>query len=232
MNKISSIIAGAFLGAVTCSYAQSSRPVDNHKVEVKEVVQTTNYTYLKVNEHGITRWLAVPSMQAKAGEVYYYTGPMPMVNFESKELKKTFDTVLFLGAVSSEPFDAIKKPAADTAAKPYKRTAPTLVKKDIKIDHAKGGITISELLGNKDKYAGRTVIIKGQVTKYNPQIMEKNWIHLQDGTENDGKFDLMITSQDQVKVGDIVTLEGKISLNKDFGYGYAFDVMMEDAKKK
>jgi hypothetical protein len=84
------------------------------------------------------------------------------------------------------------------------------------------------LFSKKDSYAGKTVKIKGQVTKYSPEIMNKNWIHLQDGTQEQGKFDLVITSAAAVQVGDVVTFEGKIILNKDFGYGYKFDVMMED----
>jgi hypothetical protein len=52
--------------------------------------------------------------------------------------------------------------------------------------------------------------------------MNKNWIHLQDGTENNGKYDLMVTSDKEVKVGETVTLVGKISLSKDFGYGYSW----------
>ena len=80
--------------------------------------------------------------------------------------------------------------------------------------------------------AGKTAKIKGQVTKYTPAVMGKNWIHIQDGSDFNGKFDLTVTSLNDVKVGDVVTLEGKISLNKDLGYGYFFDVIMEDAVLK
>ena len=61
--------------------------------------------------------------------------------------------------------------------------------------------------------------------------MSKNWIHLQDGTDFEGKFDLTITtSSTDVKVDDVVTLEGIVSINKDFGYGYFYEVLLEDAK--
>jgi len=74
------------------------------------------------------------------------------------------------------------------------------------------------------------VLIKGQVTKVNRAIMEKNWVHLQDGTGDSGGFDLTVTTQEQVNVGDVVTFEGKITLNKDFGAGYSYEVIMEQAK--
>ncbi len=65
--------------------------------------------------------------------------------------------------------------------------------------------------------------------KINKQVMGKNWIHIQDGTDSNGEFDLTITSQDLPEMGDEVTFKGKISVNKDFGSGYRYDIVMEDA---
>lgn len=209
--------------------------VKYHKILVQEVIQTSNYTYLHGKEDDSDRWLAVPTMDAQTGTEYYYSGGLPMRDFESKELHRKFELVLFLGKVSETPPD---KPAGQGApphhadAQPYQRKPAAIVKKEIKIEPAAGGITIGELFARKEAYAGKTVKIKGQVTKYNPSIMDKNWIHLQDGTESEGKFDLVVTTSAEVKVDDIVTIEGTITLNKDFGYGYSFEVMMEDAGVK
>ena len=62
--------------------------------------------------------------------------------------------------------------------------------------------------------------------------MGKNWVHIQDGTDYKGKFEIVITTSDESKAGATVTFEGKIVLNKDLGYGYFFEVLMEDAKIK
>jgi hypothetical protein len=62
--------------------------------------------------------------------------------------------------------------------------------------------------------------------------MNKNWVHLQDGTRDGDNWDLAITTQDIVKTGDIVVFEGVVALNKDFGAGYVYDVILEDAKLK
>ncbi len=221
----------------TIARVLDGKNIINHKVVVKEVIQTSNYTYLQVKENDSLKWLAVPSMQAMAGDTYYYSEGLPMQQFESKELHRTFDEVLFLGGVSTEPIGSKPAVAAHThngseGSQPYSRKAAPESKKDIKIDAPKDCISIADLLSRKESYAGKTVKIKGQVTKFSAEIMNKNWIHLQDGTENKGKFDLTITSAGTAKVGDIVTLEGKISLNKDFGYGYLFEVLMEDAVVK
>ncbi len=216
--------------------APDAKPKQIHKIAVIETIQTSNYTYLHVKENDSVKWLAVPLMTASQGETYYYTGGWPMKDFESKELHRKFDQVLFLGSVSKDPNMSNNGnphgnlPLNYDSTKPYKRTIAPESKKDIKVDMANGGISIAELYANKEIYSGKTVKIKGQVTKYTQQIMGKNWIHLQDGTEKNGKFELVITSLAEVKTGDIVTIEGKICLNKDFGYGYLFDLIMENAQ--
>ena len=105
-------------------------------------------------------------------------------------------------------------------------------KKEIKMNHAKDDITIAALLENKKTYAGKMVLIKGEVTKFNPGIMKKNWIHLQDGSDFNGKFDLTVTTDQEVKIGETIIVEGIIALDKDFGSGYFYEVIMEDAKLK
>ncbi len=103
-------------------------------------------------------------------------------------------------------------------------------KANITVEPCEGCITISNLLANKKSYSGKIIKIKGQVTKYNPEIMGKNWVHIQDGTEFQGEYDLTITTDIPVNVGQIVTFEGKIALDKDFGYGYLYNVIMEEGK--
>jgi hypothetical protein len=107
---------------------------------------------------------------------------------------------------------------------------PRAAKEDIKLEPAEGGITIAELLSDSKKYSGQTVRIKGKVTKVNPEIMGKNWIHLQDGTGTNDQYDITVTSAEVPATGDVVTFEGKITLDRDFGYGYTYKVLMEDAK--
>ena len=103
-------------------------------------------------------------------------------------------------------------------------------KMDITVTPCKDCIKISELLANKKTYSGKTVKVTGQVTKYNPQIMGKNWIHIQDGSEFQGGFDLTITTAQSVTVGSTITFEGRIVLDKDFGYGYFYTVLMEEGR--
>jgi len=230
---IAFVIGGFSTSCQSDQNGETSNP-NLHEVKVAEVLQTNEYTYLRVTENGTELWLATPKLQASAGETYYYEGGLQMTDFTSKELNRTFKAVLFLDNLSKSP-GMVKKeipsifPQCSMSAS-NSATNSNTVKQEIKIDHVPGEITISELFSKKDSYAGKTVKIKGQVTKFNPAIMNKNWIHLQDGTEADGKFDLTVTSDIEVSVEDVVTLEGVIALNKDFGFGYFYEVLMEDAR--
>lgn len=195
-----------------------------HKVVVTDVLQTTSYTYLRVKENDKSQWIVVPKIEAKPGEVYYYQGGNEMTDFKSTQLNRTFKSVLFLGGVVKEK--SLAKEKADSLASKVKSNK----KIEVTINPAEGGITIAELFSNKSKYAGKIVKIKGKVTQFSSSIMGKNWIHLQDGTEYQGIYDLVATSNMDVKVGEIVVLEGKIALDKDFGFGYFYKVIMEDSK--
>ncbi len=90
-------------------------------------------------------------------------------------------------------------------------------------------ISIAELYANKTVYQGKTVRLHGKVVKYNPNIMGKNWVHIQDGTEHEGKNDLTVTTSMTTKVGDEITVEGTVVLNKDLGAGYFYEILLEDA---
>jgi hypothetical protein len=196
-----------------------------HTVTVQEVIQATSYTYLKVKEADSEFWMALTKRQIEAGAKISFAGGLEMKNFESKDLQRTFETIYFVDRIVSGAAPAVQQ--SMSMPRPMK---PELEKKEISIEPAAGGITIGELFANRDSYADKTVLIKGQVMKVNRAIMEKNWVHLQDGTGDSGGFDLTVTTAEQVSVGDVVTFEGKITLNKDFGAGYSYEVIMEQAK--
>ena len=196
---------------------------NSHKVTVKEVLNANAYNYLLVTEGDKEFWIAVPKSDVKVGKTYTYEGGMEMKKFESKDLKRTFDSVFFVEGLT----DPNPPAATETAIDPKKLTSSTQLSKGITL--AKGGISIFDLFSTKDKLAGKTVILTGKVVKFMPEIMNKNWIHLQDGTSLNGFNDITITSLEKVKVDEIVTLKGKVVLNKDLGSGYKYDILIEDA---
>jgi hypothetical protein len=148
-----------------------------------------------------------------------------MKNFTSKELGRTFPSVFFV----EDPSPKLIIPATDQQSMTPKKVK--IVRwSEISVETPKGGITISELYKNPTNFAGKTVIIRGKVVRYNHEVMHKNWVHLQDGTDFSDKFDLTVTTNDSLAVGQTATFKGVIALDKDFGSGYFYDVIMEEAK--
>jgi len=247
---IPSLITILFFGACNSSsspeYAESNS--DAHEVVVKEVMQVSEYTYLRVTENNTEQWLAVPKTEAKVGETYYFQKGMVMNDFPSKELGRTFESIVFVDALYNDPVamrNAGNTPnemggmqsgamspdphgQATTGAMPK----PVIEKVEVDVQPASGGITIAQLYEKKDSYANKTVVVRGQVTKVNNGIMGRNWVHLQDGTQFKDYMDLTVTTSETFTVGLQVTFEGKIALNKDFGYGYSYELLMEEGVAK
>ena len=96
-----------------------------------------------------------------------------------------------------------------------------------KVEPVEGAIRIADLVNNRNQYEGKLIKVTGKCVKVNSEIMGRNWIHLQDGSGEN--FDLTVTTDESVELGTIVTMEGTIALNKDFGAGYRYDVIMEGA---
>ena len=89
--------------------------------------------------------------------------------------------------------------------------------------------TVAALYQNKATLAGQTISAQGKVVKVNNEVMGRNFIHVQDGTGDATSNDLVVTSKQTAKVGDQVTISGKVVLNRDFGSGYSYPLLIEEA---
>jgi hypothetical protein len=221
--------------------AEAQQPMEDasatmlHKVVVEEILPTTKYTYLNVSEDGNKTWIAIPKADVKKGGTYYYRGGLKKTNFKSVEYDRVFETLYLVSGISEDPGmgggAGMSGSGGMMGGSPHENEAGDVqLEQKTKIEPVPGGITIAELLENRNKYEGKTVRIKGRCVKLNNMIMSRNWIHLQDGSMKDKSIDLTVTTTDNVALGTIVALEGVIALNKDFGAGYKYDIIMEEAK--
>jgi hypothetical protein len=196
-----------------------------NKFQVIEVIQTTQYTYLNVLENSRGTWVAVNRQEITPGEFYYYDKALKMDNFHSKELERTFEVIFFVNEISKTPFTeghfSSELPAHSGKASPGEQPSVNLSKTGSEI-------TIGQIFENRDGFSGKEIEIRGVVVKVNEGIMGTNWIHLQDGTSGNGSFDLTVTSQDLPGLNKEVVFKGSITLDKDFGSGYFYPVIMEN----
>ncbi len=231
MKRLFLAISILFLiGLTSCSKkGENNLPAQNlpagtHAVKVLDNVNAAGYTYLQVDENGNQYWIAAPQTNVQKGEIVYYSNGMEMKNFHSATLNKTFDSILFVQSVSTE--------AAPNSLSAAHAQTQNIQKEQISIEPPKGAKTIADIYSQKKSLEGHSVEIKGKVVKFNPDIMNRNWIHIQDGTSYGEDYDLLVTSTDNVAVGDVIIVQGTVALDKDFGAGYSYPVMIENAKVK
>ncbi len=193
---------------------------------VEETLQASSYTYLKLKEADGEHWIAITKRELNPGTTVYYKPDLEMKDFESKDLQRTFSSIFFVSAISDRPdLQSGGSGMGMTGNHPQTPALP-----EISVEQPKDGVSIAELAKNRSAYAGKIIKVRGQVTKYNPNIMGRNWVHIQDGTKEGPVFDLTVTTQDQTAKGETVTFEGTIVLDKDFGAGYKYAIIMEKAR--
>jgi hypothetical protein len=200
---------------------------DLHKVTVKEILKTSKYIYLNVTEKNEKFWIATRLQDIKVGETYFYKGGLLKTNFESKEYKRVFKKIYLVSNIVSAKHSSNNLQNNSTELIKKNAIKPEYTLKSSEKITVKGSLKIAELVANPKKFEGKTIQLSGKCVKINPNIMGKNWIHLQDGSKND--YDLVITSDTFVKEGTVLTLKGKVTLAKDFGAGYKYDLIVEDA---
>ncbi|MEO1258337.1 MAG: GW dipeptide domain-containing protein [Bacteroidota bacterium] len=204
----------------------SSPAASEHKVVVEEILNTEKYSYLHVSENSEKFWIAISKREVNTGDTYYYKGGLLKKNFYSREFDRVFETVYLVSNIWQKPEGANSTVSDNVPSKIHGgETLPDLKVQDIA--HADGSIKLADLFSEKAKYNGQSIKITGRCVKVNPMIMNRNWLHIQDGT-GDG-LDLTVTTTEKVPLGAVVSLEGTISLDKDFGAGYRYDIIMEGA---
>lgn len=194
-----------------------------------ETMDASGYTYVLLDTGTEQRWIAGPSTTVNVGDEIQTDSGMAMQQFHSTSMDRDFDAVYFVAAMrnlTSGVESAAPKSAADQTA------APAAAPLDVNVEPLIEGENIEAVFANPDKYSGKEFSVRGTVVKYNSNIMGKNWLHLQDGSGDAGlrNSDLTVTTDSVAAVGDVVVATGNIVLDKDFGAGYQYPILMEDAK--
>jgi hypothetical protein len=217
--------------------------------EVLETMDSGGYTYVLVKTDTEELWAASNEFEVAVGDRVTVPIESPMSNFRSESLGREFELIYFASQIVPEgtPLGASTSPhggmmggmmgggtvsdhapvmgAGHTTAEDAGIEAGT-------IPTPEGGLTVAEVWKDREALAGKNVIVAGKVVKYNGGIMGTNWLHIQDGTGSaaDGTNDLAVTSATPVAVGDIVTITGALTVDKDFGAGYRYAAIIMDAK--
>lgn len=197
---------------------------------IKETMNSGGYTYVLLQTGKEEVWAAAPETTVKVGDKASFPSGMAMDNFHAASLNRDFEVIYFVSALTVNGSVVGASGAGKAAgAAPAKPTASLQI--DIKgIKKAKDGKTIGDLFASKAEMKGKPVAVRGVVVKYNAGIMGSNWLHIKDGSGASGTDDLTVTTQGTAKVGDTVLIQGVVALEKNFGGGYKYDLIVENAK--
>ena len=193
---------------------------------VIEVIQAGQYTYVQVERNGEALWAAAPQFEVEVGDkVVLPADMMPMKDWHSKTLDRTWEVVHFATRITKAG-----APAARPAKLPVGHAEVDAALDFAKITTPEGGKTVAELFAQKDTLTDKDVIVRGLVVKVTKNVMNKNWVHVRDGSGEAGTNDLTVTTSTLPEVGDTVVVRGSLHTGIDFGAGYVFDIIVEDGE--
>jgi hypothetical protein len=256
MRALVTLVLAALLGAATPATAlqqkqapKSPAPASSPSVTgtILETMDSGGYTYMKLKTDQGEIWSAVNVAKVKKGQTVTVATPMMVDNFQSKTLNRTFDHILFgtLAASGTAPASGGALPPGhpnvasaganeNVAAQHAAAANPPADSAPIKVAKAEGttGRTVAELYAQRATLKDKEVAVRGKVVKVTPEVMGKNWLHLHDGTGSAAKKDndITVTTSGTAAVGDVVLVKGVVHLDRDFGAGYTYSVIIEDAK--
>ena len=194
------------------------------KGEVLEVRNVESYTYLRLKTGEGEIWAAVGKAPLKKGAKVTIEDVTVMHNFQSKALNKTFEKI---------SFGSLAGPAGQMAVAHGNVPRTEVAAGDIKVAKASGpdARSVAEVTTKSAELKDKPVVVRGKVVKFTAAVMGKNWIHLRDGSGSaaDKSDDLLVTTMDKANIGDTVLVKGVVHTNKDFGAGYSYKVLIEEA---
>lgn len=212
-----------------------------------KIVETMNgggYTYILLKTGTKQIWVAIREMKVSVGQDIALMPGIEMTNFTAKSIGRTFDSIIFSdGTISQKgsapgydnaPHGSVHGNTGSQRTTTGNKGAAPPSYENIKIDRATGpnAYTIVDLYEKRSELNKKEIVVRGQVVKVSEQIMRKNWLHIQDGTgsSQNGTNDIVVTTKDLPSVGDVVTIKGILYADKDFGSGYRYNAIIEQAQ--
>jgi len=253
ITAVATLVVGLLSAQVGCAKSEKEQAAENPAAsspvpagmirgKVLETMDSGGYTYALLETGDGQRWVASRQASVSVGDVVQTTEGMPMNNFTSPSLGRTFEVVYFSDMLQNlstgadqaalpHPLPEGHPQTEMPAGHPDVGDAGGAKAVDAVVAELKPGEDIAYVYANKDTLAGQPISLRGKVVKYNDGIMGRNWIHIQDGSGDAaaGSHDLLVTTQGTAAVGDTVVVTGNIAVNQDFGAGYSFPVLIEDA---
>lgn len=197
--------------------------------KVLEVKDVENYTYLRLQTRDGEIWAAIPRTGVEVDAQVTIKNPSPMDGFESPSLHRIFDRIVFGTLADADSHSGAHGTAAMHAAIGQQSG---VAKVDVPKATGPDARTVAEVVEKTPDLNEHAVKIRGQVVKFTPNVLGKNWLHLRDGSGSvaNGSNDILVVTQDEANVGDVVLVTGIVRTDRDLGSGYSYRVLIEEAR--
>lgn len=197
---------------------------------VLEMMDVGSYSYLRLKTAGGETWAAIPRTVLAVGARVVIPNPMRMDGYKSETLGRKFDHIVF-GVLAEPGATGGVGPSGPGAAPAGAAKARLFPAGPLEVAKAPGpdGVRVADIVGRPAAFEGKKVSVRGKVVKFTAGVLDRNWLHLQDGSGAAGADDITVTSKDGAGVGEVVTATGTVHLKRDFGAGYSYPVIVEDA---
>jgi hypothetical protein len=219
-----------FVGSAWAAETSVAAPTASVNGKVLEVKDVESYTYLRLMTKDGETWAAVAKAPVKVGADVTVENVTIMQNFESKTLKMTFDRIVF-GSLVASGASAAAAGGDMTALHAGVNSAVDVG--DVKVAKATGANarTVADIAMKRIELKDKTVVVRGKVVKFTPEVLGMNWIHLRDGSgsASDGTNDVLVTTKDEARIGDVVLVRGVVHIDRDLGSGYSYKVLIDNA---
>jgi hypothetical protein len=228
----------AVLLTVVLGTARAAGPAEGQPLKgtVLETIEAGSYTYLRLKTPDGETWAAITATVIPSGTNIVIHDPMLMTDFESKSLDRKFDEIYFGSQVGTSEPQVADKAAAGEYMRAHGGMGSKIEAPVQKVAKATGANarTVAEVYSQRTQLKGKSVVVQGQVVKYSSGIMDRNWIHLRDGTGSSANAsnDLLVTAKQPAKVGDVLVVTGPVRTDVDYGAGYIYAVVIEGATLK
>ncbi len=214
---------------------------------VADATNTAGYTYVLVDTGRQQAWAVTTQFPVRKGDAVTVNSGMPMARYHSQSLNRDFAVVYFAASITVAGAAGAAVPALPPGhpalpgepapvlppGHPSLTGSPAPAAVDLTgVKRAAGGKTIQEIFAAKSALAGKAVAVRGRVVKYSAMVMGKNWLHIRDGSggAETKDNDLTVTTSTPAKLGDTVLVTGVVATDKDFGAGYKYPVILDDAQ--
>lgn len=198
---------------------------------VLETMDAAGYTYVLLDTREGQLWFATQPVPVAVGDIVQTDTGLAMEDFTSRALGRSFDVIYFAQAFQNLSAGAVPEGSRQTSLPAGHPVKPAEFDDDIAVAAFEEGKDIAWVYANRDSLGGQPVTLRGQVVKYNSNILGTNFLHIRDGSGDsaDGSHDMIVTTQAKVAVGETVVVSGTVVLDKDYGAGYSYPLLVEEA---